>query len=94
MIQLAIYKWYILPIGCLFITYHLLGEPETAIDMRRTPLTPYQTQDMNTGLLVIRFCKPSFSLRLAIKPGYSRRTATSGFYEVKLHHDWNGEIMG
>ena len=31
-IQLAIYKWYILPIGWLYITYHLLKEPETAID--------------------------------------------------------------
>ena len=30
--QLAIYKWYILPIGWLYITYHLLGEPETNID--------------------------------------------------------------
>ena len=26
-----VYKWYILPIGWLYITYHLLREPETAI---------------------------------------------------------------
>ena len=26
------YKWYILPIGGLYATYHLLGEPETTID--------------------------------------------------------------
>ena len=27
-----VYKWYILPIGGLYATYHLLREPETAID--------------------------------------------------------------
>ena len=27
-----VYKWYILPIGGLYATYHLLGEPETTID--------------------------------------------------------------
>ena len=31
--QLAIYKWYILPIGGLYGTYHLLREPETHIDI-------------------------------------------------------------
>ena len=30
--QKAIYKWYILPIGGLYATYHLLGEPETTVD--------------------------------------------------------------
>ena len=30
--QNAIYKWYILPIGGLYATYHLLGEPETTIE--------------------------------------------------------------
>ena len=29
----AIYKWYILPLGGLYATYHLLGEPETTIDL-------------------------------------------------------------
>ncbi len=29
------YKWYILPIGWLYATYHLLGEPETTIDWLR-----------------------------------------------------------
>ncbi len=28
------YKWYILPIGGLYATYHLLGEPETTIEIR------------------------------------------------------------
>ena len=28
-----VYKWYILPIGGLYATYHLLGEPETIIEM-------------------------------------------------------------
>ena len=27
-----VYKWYILPIGGLYATYHLLGEPETTTD--------------------------------------------------------------
>ena len=27
-----VYKWYILPIGGLYVTYHLLREPETTID--------------------------------------------------------------
>ena len=31
-VQLAIYKGYILPIGWLHATYHLLGEPETTIE--------------------------------------------------------------
>ena len=30
--QLAVYKWYILPIGGLYGTYHLLREPETTIE--------------------------------------------------------------
>ena len=29
-----VYKGYILPIGGLYATYHLLGEPETAIEPR------------------------------------------------------------
>ena len=33
--QKAIYKWYILLIGRLYTTYHLLGEPETTIDGRK-----------------------------------------------------------
>ena len=27
-----VYKWYILPIGVFYATYHLLREPKTAID--------------------------------------------------------------
>ncbi len=29
----VVYKWYILPIEGLYATYHLLGEPETTIDL-------------------------------------------------------------
>ena len=29
-----VYKWYILPIGGLYATYHRLGEPETTIDLK------------------------------------------------------------
>ena len=28
-----LYKWYILPIGGLYATYHLLGEPKTTIEL-------------------------------------------------------------
>ena len=31
--QLAVYTTYILPSGGLYATYHLLGEPETTIDI-------------------------------------------------------------
>ena len=31
--QLAVYTTYILPSGGLYATYHLLGEPETTIDL-------------------------------------------------------------
>ena len=31
-----LYKWYILPIGGLYATYHLLGEPETTIEKMLT----------------------------------------------------------
>ena len=34
--QKAIYKWYILPIGGLYATYHLLWEPETTIESIET----------------------------------------------------------
>ena len=27
-----LYKWYMMPIGGLYATYHLLGEPETTIE--------------------------------------------------------------
>ena len=30
-----VYKWYILPIGWLYGTYHLLREPETAIEVTK-----------------------------------------------------------
>ena len=31
----VVYKWYILPIGGLYATYHLLGEPETTIEVSK-----------------------------------------------------------
>ena len=37
--QKAIYKWYILPIGGLYNPYHLLGEPETAIENTHSTCT-------------------------------------------------------
>ena len=40
--QLAIYKWYILPIGWLYGTYHLLREPETAIEFTINIYHKYQ----------------------------------------------------
>ena len=37
-----VYKWYILPIGGLYIIYHLLREPETAIDERQETTPKHQ----------------------------------------------------
>ena len=37
-----VYKWYILPIGGLYATYHLLGEPETTIEYT-SPMDPMRT---------------------------------------------------
>ena len=39
-----VYKWYILPIGGLYATYHLLGEPETTIDVTDAERTNQSTQ--------------------------------------------------
>ena len=33
----VVYKWYILPIGGLYATYHLSGEPETTIEEFQVP---------------------------------------------------------
>ena len=38
-----VYKWYILPIGGLYATYHILGEPETTIEI--LPLQKSRTVD-------------------------------------------------
>ena len=50
-----VYKWYILPIGGLYNTYHLLGEPETAIDITlcKFLFTPWSTY--RKGVLLIIF---------------------------------------
>lgn len=58
------------------------------------PFASYQTPDMNKRLLVIRLIMWTmfFPLGWLLSPAIGG--VTSGFYEVKLHHDWNGEIMG
>ena len=33
-----VYKWYILLIGGLYATYHLLGEPETTVEKLKLPI--------------------------------------------------------
>ena len=38
--QKAIYKWYILPIGGLYTTYHPLQEPEKSIDVGPQTVSP------------------------------------------------------
>ena len=40
-----VYKWYVLPIGGLYATYHLLGEPETTIDIG---IAPPENERMST----------------------------------------------
>ena len=36
-----VYKWYILPIGGLYATYHLLGEPGTTIERYTSLQVPF-----------------------------------------------------
>ena len=51
-----VYKWYILPIGGLYATYHLLGEPETTIDENeKNPMifSPNLVAVMETGCTVL-----------------------------------------
>ena len=38
-----VYKCYILPIGGLYATYHLLGEPERTTDCLPNLITPVKT---------------------------------------------------
>ena len=42
-----LYKWYILPIGGLYATYHLLGEPETTIEIKIAGGLMEKTQDVS-----------------------------------------------
>ena len=44
-----VYKWYILPIGGLYATYHLLGEPETTIEVQ------YKYKTTNLAILLVPF---------------------------------------
>ncbi len=44
------YKWYILPIGWLYTTYHPLQEPEKSIDFGRRFLVEPRYGGMNTKL--------------------------------------------
>ena len=51
--QLAIYKWYILPIGWLDIIYHRLREPETAIENNQRSFTKRTPE--NTYLCIYKY---------------------------------------
>ncbi len=44
-----VYKWYILPIGGLYATYHLLGEPETTIENGRPSLKLTASSPLRIG---------------------------------------------
>ena len=46
-----VYKWYILPIGGLYATYHLLREPETTIEKPDLLFFPADTPPKNNMLL-------------------------------------------
>ena len=48
-----VYKWYILPIGWLYITYHLLGEPETTIE---TLLNWLKYSALNVDITLVGSC--------------------------------------
>ena len=72
-----VYKWYILPIGGLYATYHLLGEPETTIDDFGWKFTqPLKLRFLHLkrwNLLVVPSlfsgANCSFSGRVAVLPG-------------------------
>ena len=53
--QLAVYTTYILPVGWLYATYHLLGEPETTIDTITPPKLPSfgRKKDHTSGQITI-----------------------------------------
>ena len=54
--QKAIYKWYILPIGGLYATYHLLGEPKTAIDWRTSLASHFSWRGYKPVLIIASTC--------------------------------------
>ena len=60
-----VYKWYILPIGWLYITYHLLGEPETTIE---TCWVSYCTIDYNLLLSGSPICKHTHTAWVYLVP--------------------------
>ena len=61
-----VYKWYILPIGGLYNPYHLLGEPETAIEMFQ--ISESNAPSMKTGISYI-YLEPILSFVLPPKEG-------------------------
>ena len=84
-----VYKWYILPIGGLYGTYHLLREPETTIDsmtkrFRKKHLcpknhTPWHRNDIQTppcSRSVSRPCKKNREARIWFSIGNLRVTVT------------------
>ena len=54
--QKAIYKWYILPIGGLYATYHLLGEPETTIETAGVFFLPLGIFSFRKGVFLSLGC--------------------------------------
>ncbi len=57
-----VYKWYILPIGGLYATYHPLGEPETTIEIRGEAenLGPWKRFRTKTSAVSFRFQTSGF----------------------------------
>ena len=54
--QLAVYTTYILPSGGLYATYHLLGEPETTIDIKVDIFGTKKGQQCNMLLATCKTC--------------------------------------
>ena len=74
-----VYKWYILPIGGLYATYHLLGEPETTIDFFRR---------LTVGYLAIA----GYAASLPLKHG--ERGRRCGFKQKAYFQGQNGYWEG
>ena len=80
-----VYKWYILPIGWLYITYHLLGEPETTIE---TCWVSYCTIDYNLLLSGSPICKHTHTAWVYLIPvgkGWEQGGWLNGHGEHSIH---------
>ena len=76
-----VYKWYMLPIGGLYATYHLLGEPETTIDTlseNSINVEPHVMQNMSYLIVA-----PKLALTIVLIPSLGWEVST----DCKVSYD-------